>query len=97
MVGGGEKSRAGRSDDGRAKCLRRACRCADVSGREICLGSDNWLDPTTEETTTLARVVGGERWEDGGEETWGRRVEGLRSGQVGVVVHKRSGAVRAGR
>lgn len=34
---GGEKARAGRSDGGRARCLRSACRCADadVSGRDL--------------------------------------------------------------
>lgn len=70
---GVEKARAGRSDDGRARCLRCACRCADVSGRE--LSGEQQLARTQQQKqkrrrgNRLRRVTCCERKQDLGEKS----------------------------
>jgi hypothetical protein len=89
-------ARAGRSDGGRARCLRSACRCADVSGRD--LSGERQLARTQQQKQKRRQETTG--WEGRpvgvrGDETWERRVCRIVD-EVGVIGEVRSRVVRAG-
>jgi hypothetical protein len=90
-------ARAGRSDDGRARCLRRACRCADVSGRD--LSGERQLARTQQQKQKRRQETTG--WEGrpavGGDKTWEEEVSvGLEMRSECVCVEVRRRVVRAG-